>query len=65
MWFVFQQPEIFLEYWNGEHERTLRQSLLQRAMRGSIPPFDTAVQRKLVDSMAEPQHGGRLATQRR
>ena len=64
MWFLFQQPEIFLEYWNSEHERTTQQALRQRAMRGSTPPFDTAVQQKLVESMAEPPPSGRMATER-
>lgn len=64
MWFLFQQPDEFLERFHGERRRAEERAQLLRALRGSTPPFDAAVQRRLDKAMAEPTCSGTLAAER-
>jgi hypothetical protein len=65
MWFLFQQPDEFLERFNAERRRAERIAQLTRALRGATPPFDTALQRQLQQAMSQRSHApsgsGRLA----
>jgi hypothetical protein len=66
MWFLFQQPDEFLDRFNEERRRSERIAQLTRALRGSTPPFDAPLQRRLTDAMArtEPPSSGQLAAER-
>jgi hypothetical protein len=66
MWFLFQQPDEFLDRFNEERQRSERIAQLARALRGSTPPFDTPGRRRLSDAMArtEQPRDGRLAAER-
>jgi hypothetical protein len=66
MWFLFQQPDEYLDRFNAERVRRERIAHLTRALRGSTPPFDAPLQRRLTDAMArtEQPRGGQLATER-
>ena len=63
MWFLFQQPDEFLDGFNEERQRNERVAQLTRALRGSTPPFDAPLQRRLADAMAptEQPRNGQLA----
>lgn len=52
MWFLFQQPDEFLDRFDAERRRSERVAQLTRALRGATPPFDGAVQRQLQQSMS-------------
>ena len=68
MWFLFQQPDEFLDRFNAERRRAERIAQLTRALRGATPPFDAAVQRRLQQAMTqrsrETSGKGRLAAER-
>lgn len=64
MWFLFQQPDEFLDRFNEERRRADRMAQMTRALRGATPPFDAAVQRRLRAAMSEPSRSGRLASER-
>jgi hypothetical protein len=66
MWFLFQQPDEFLDRFNAERERSERIAQLTRALRGSTPLFDAPAQRRLTAAMARTEHpcDGRLAAER-
>ena len=66
MWFLFQPPDEFLDRFDEERRRSERIAQLTRALRGSTPPFDAPLQRRLTDAMAraEQPRGGRLAVER-
>jgi hypothetical protein len=66
MWFLFQQPDEFLDRFNAERGRSERIAQLTRALRGSTPPFDAPLQRRLTEAMArtERPRGGQLAAER-
>jgi len=54
MWFLFQQPDEFLDRFNAERRRAERVAQLTRALRGATPPFGAAVQRQLQQAMSQP-----------
>lgn len=64
MWFLFQQPDEFLERFNAERERSERIAQLTRALRGSTPPFDGGTEIRLRQAMAELPCSGQLAMER-
>lgn len=66
MWFLFQQPDEFLDRFDKERQRNERVAQLTRALRGSTPPFDAPLQRRLVDAMSatEQPRTGQLAVGR-
>jgi hypothetical protein len=66
MWFLFQQPDEFLDRFNEERGRRERIAQLTRALRGSTPPFDAPLQRRLTEALAgaERPRGGQLAAER-
>jgi hypothetical protein len=65
MWFLFQQPDEFLDRFNAERRRAERIAQLTRALRGATPPFDASLQRELRQAMSQPLReasgSGRLA----
>jgi hypothetical protein len=65
MWFLFQQPDEFLDRFNAERGRAERIAQLTRALRGATPPFDASLQRDLQRAMSqrsrEASGSGRLA----
>jgi hypothetical protein len=65
MWFLFQQPDEFLDRFNAERRRAERIAQLTRALRGATPPFDASLQRRLQQAMShrsrEASDSGRLA----
>lgn len=63
MWFLFQQPEDFLERFHAERERSERMAQLTRALRGSTPPFDAPTRARLREAMAEQPCSGQLVTE--
>jgi hypothetical protein len=63
MWYLFQQPEEFLERFDAERERRERIAQLTRALRGSAPPFDAPTTARLQRAMAEAACAGQLATE--
>ena len=64
MWFLFQQPEEFLERHRAERERSERLAQLTRALRGSIPPFDGRTEARLRQAMADTASRRQLAVER-
>jgi hypothetical protein len=52
MWFLFQQPDEFLDRFNAERRRAERIAQLTRALRGATPPFDATLQRQLQQAMS-------------
>jgi hypothetical protein len=66
MWFLFQQPDVFLDRFKAVRERSERSAQLTRALRGSTPSFDAPAQRRLTAAMARSEQpcGGRLAAER-
>jgi hypothetical protein len=63
MWFLFQQPDEFLERFNAERERSERIAQLTRALRGSTPPFDGRTEARLERAMADQASAGQLAVE--
>ena len=55
MWFLFQQPDEYLDRFYAERLRSERIAQLTRALRGSTPPFDAPLQRRLTTAMARPE----------
>ena len=55
MWFLFQQPDEYLERFYEERRRSEEIAQLTRALRGSTPPFDAPIQRRLANAMARPE----------
>ena len=64
MWYLFQQPEEFLERYRAERERSERIAQLTRALRGSTPPFAGQAEARLRQAMADQAAGRRLAAER-
>lgn len=64
MWFLFQQPDEFLERFRAERERSERVAQLTRALRGSTPPFDGRAEARLQQAMADQASGRQLAVER-
>jgi hypothetical protein len=64
MWFLFQQPDEFLERFHAERERSERIAQLTRALRGSTPPFDGPNAARLQQALADQPRGGQLAAER-
>jgi hypothetical protein len=64
MWFLFQQPDDFLERFHAERERSERIAQLTRALRGSTPPFDGRTEARLERAMADQASARQLAAER-
>lgn len=64
MWFLFQQPDEYLERFRADRERSERIAQLTRALRGSTPPFDARTDARLRQAMADQATARQLAVER-